>query len=174
MAGRRRGSSRAVRRSGPKDQTWTTVLLDNTVVDDNPTVGADLVIPADWGAGAGLERATVLRVRGWLTFQPPVALPSTCFMAIETQDQGLGAAAVDPTLPAFYADEDVVWTRGVSVAVTAAANDLYVPTLDVDVKAMRKITSGMVLRLSMRTNGPVGAQWTVNGVLRTLVRIGGN
>ena len=172
MAGRKR-FTRAVRR-GPKNQVWAALVLSNIVVDDNPVITANLVEDGDWTTVGGLERATILRVRGWLTASPPVALPSTLFLAIAPQDTQAGVAGLDPTAAATYGLEDIVWTDGVSVAVTAAANDLVSPKLIVDIKSMRKISSGIQLRIAMKTNGPVGAGWTVSGVFRTLVRLGGN
>jgi len=167
------GRPRRVARRGPKDQLWTILVIDGLVVDDSPAVSRDIVEGADWAVGGGFEHGTILRVRGWLTLQPPAAVPSTMFMTIGPQDQVLTAGNANPTLEATYLDEDILWTYGVSVAATVA-NDLYIPPIIVDIKAMRKITTGVDLRLTMVTNGPVGAGWTINGVLRALVRRGGN
>ena len=150
------------------------MLLAGQTFDDDPTVQFNLVEPSDWTAVGSAERATILRVRGWLTFQPPLGVPSTAFAIISLMDEDIGVGGSSPVDVATYGDEDILWTYGTSVAVTAAATDLVMATEKVDIKAMRKITSGMDLRISFETNGPAAAGWTVNGVLRTLVRRGGN
>jgi len=162
------------RSSGPKNQVWAALALVGIVVDDTPVVSANIVQSLDWVARGGFERATLLRIRGWLSFTPPVAVPSTIFWCVGRVDNGVGVAALDPTLVATYVNEDILATGGQAVAVTAAANDLIVPNVDVDIKAMRKISVADEIRLAMRTTGPAAAGWTVNGVLRALVRIGGN
>jgi len=159
---------------GPKDQVWATVILVNQVVDDDPTIQFNLVQPTDWTAVGSAERATVLRVRGWLAFSPPLGVPSTMFSIISLMDEDIGVGGSSPVDAATYGDEDILWTYGQSVAVTAAATDIVIPTINVDIKSMRKITSGMDLRISLESAGPAAAGWTINGVLRSLVRRGGN
>jgi len=167
-----RGSRRAVKR-GPKDQLWTILVIDGLTVDDITVKQEIIVEAADWAVGGGFEHATVLRTRGWLTFQPPTSTPSTMFCTISVQDSDIGAGSSNPTDPTVYLDEDIIWTYGTSVAATVA-NDLLIPPVIVDVKAMRRITSGQELRLTMVSGGPALAAWSVNGVLRSLVRRGGN
>jgi len=172
MAGRTRVVRGKAR--GPKDQVWTALLLNGVAVDDNPAISRDIVTAADWAVGGGFERGTILRVRGWLICQPPIAVPSTLFMTVGLQDKDLVVGFAQPVVAATYIDEDIMWSAGQSVAVTAAANDLWVPPLIVDIKTMRKITAADDLRLTMQTTGPAAANWSVSGVLRALVRRGGN
>ncbi len=81
----------------------------------------------------------------------------------------MGIGGADPTDPGTYRDEDIMFTMGRSVAATVA-NDLYIVPMDINVKAKRKVTSGVQLRLTSVTNGPAAAAWTMNGVIRVLLR----
>ena len=170
MARSNRGRVRRSTKSGPKNQSWISLVFDGVVVDDAPVMQFDLVEGPDWNQGTGLERATLMRIRGWLVLLPPAGVPSTIFATVSTQDEDIGVGGSDPTDPNSYRDEDIFWTFGRGVAATVA-NDLYVVPVDFDVKSMRKINSGQDVRLTMVTNGPVAAGWTLNGVIRSLVRI---
>ena len=168
MARNRGQTRRAVKRA--QNQVWITTVFDGILVDDAPVIQADVVSGGDWNPTTGIKTATLMRLRGWLVFLPPAAVPSTLFGTVSVQDEDLGVGGSDPTDPLSYRDEDIFWTFGRGVAATVA-NDLYIPPLDVDVKSMRKINSGQDVRLTFVTNGPAAAAWTVNGIVRALVRI---
>ncbi len=66
MARRSRGSRRSTSRE-VHNQLWITTVIDGIVFDDTPVIQTNLMIGADWiGASVGLERATIMVVRGWL------------------------------------------------------------------------------------------------------------
>jgi len=108
-----------------------------------------------------------------MTFLPPVGVPSTLMMIVTLDDKGAPLVDDDPTLAATYTTEDVLWTYGVTVAVTQALSDLVMVTVPIDIKAMRRVTNGHDLRMTLRSTGPAAASWTVNGALRSLVRKSG-
>ena len=173
MARKRRGATRS-RSSGVKNQVWTALLLSGQTFDDAPVIEFPIVEETDWKARGGFEHATLLRIRGWLTFQPPAIVPSTALMCIGVVDNGVGATSLNPNDVATYTREDILWTSGISMANSGVANDVMNNPIEVDVKAMRRITNAQEVRISFVSGGPVAATWTVNGVLRALVRMGGN
>jgi len=168
VASRARGKPR-----GPKNQLWTVTLLNQAPVDDSPAIEAGIVEPADWSSVAGFERATLLRVRGWISVVPNagVVTPGTAFMMIYKTDADDPVRA--PDVVAEYADEDVMWTMGVSWGIQAADGNGAAVTVPIDVKAMRKLTVADEIRFSVVT-GAATDSCTVSGVIRGLVRVGGN
>ena len=155
---------------GQKNQVWGAVLVNGSTVDETtPPFDFNIVEGGDWSGAAGSERATLMRIRGWLTLVPPASVPSTLFVIVTKDEVGVGAAGNDPTVAATYGTEDVLWTYGISVAATVA-NDLMVLPVNIDIKAMRRITNGDQIRMTMRTSGPIGASWTISGAIRSLIR----
>jgi len=129
------------------------------------------VTAVDWEPNsASLERATIMRVRGWLSFSrsPIATVEVPIFLAMYVTDEDTGTS--DPELAAFYSDEDVLWTYGIQFPVgNASAVEIgYSHNVVVDVKAMRRITNGQELRLTFVAS--TSATITMSGVLRTLVR----
>ena len=168
------GSSRARgKSSGPKNQLWTAVLFNGAPVSDSPAIEGGIVEPADWSSAAGFEKATLLRIRGWLSIVPVASSASagTCFIAIYKVDADDPVRAFDNVVE--YVDEDVIWTGGVSWTAATATPDLVPKTLVVDVKSMRKIDVAQEIRVSF-VCGAVNDDCLVSGVLRALVRKGGN
>jgi len=168
---RRRG--RSVSR-GPKNNIWTVVLLDNQAISTS-VVEANIVEPDDWQPStSGFERATLLRVRGWLAFtgNQPSLVVSSMFAAIYVTDAD--DSVNSPAAVATYTKEDVLWTWGVQVPAIESGGIEAVPMtyVAVDIKAMRKIDSARELRLTLV--GSVAFTGTVSGVLRALIRKGGN
>jgi len=158
------------KKSGPKNNVWTAVTLANVVVSTT-TIEVDIVDPDEWQpATTGFEHATLLRIRGWLSLSRNETndASGTMFMMIYVTDEDDGVH--DPSLPATYNTEDVIWTSGCAFSSQQASSLEVGPTiqLDVDVKAMRKIDSSRQVRLALvaTSNNLV----LVGGVLRALVR----
>ena len=174
MSRMRRGSSIRASR-GPKNNVWTVVQAE-AQVQTNTTVEAVIVAPTDWSgvAGLGLERATLLRVRGWLSAAPAVEDVSTggIFFVIYVVDED--AALVNPLDVSTYVNEDVLWTGGAQFAGQGALAIETRPSVEweVDIKAMRKLTSGQEVRLAAQVITGLNVRWS--GTLRGLVRKGGN
>jgi len=168
----RRASRRP--RGAPKrhDQMWTVLVIENQAFGPAPAVQLDLCDGADWAAGTGFERATLLRIRGWLVLNSSIdTAGSAAFMTISKVDENDPAAQGSPTDPVTYVDEDVLWTGGAGTTVlSAVAPDMRAERFDVDVKAMRRMTLADDIRISFETTG--ADLWLVNGVLRCLVRRG--
>ena len=171
MAGRRRGVSRSATR-GPKDQSWTTVLADDVVVADAASQAFNILQDSDWKTGSGAERATVLRVRGWLSVYNKTAEAArpagSWFGYIHLIDED--ALSPSAATSITYQDEDILWTGGGSFPAVPATANSVISQLIVDVKSMRKVRSGQDLRLIL-TNSTGGTMQT-SMVLRCLVRRG--
>ncbi len=164
--GTRRGSGKQ------HDQSWSVLVIDDTVFGPAPAIQADLLEGADWTAGTGFERATLLRIRGWMTLTPAEPQAQTsAFVTISKVDENDPAAQGSPLDPVTYADEDVLWTYGTSSTALAISPDIVVPTINVDIKSMRRLTSADDIRVSWVTN-VAATTWSCSGVLRCLVRRG--
>ncbi len=164
----RRGASNR----GPKNNVWSTVLIDENGTAAGITQTFPLVLDEDWSGASGQERATILRIRGWLSFSNKTTTgvrPEGVFFAyITVQDEDAPAAAAN--LPSSYTDEDIMWTGGGLFTVTDTNATGHVTDLLIDVKAMRKIRIGQVCRLVLTPSVDV----ETSGVLRALLRKGGN
>jgi len=171
-----RGGGRSVRR-GPKNQVWTNIVMDeNNVLATTTAVLGIIVGDSDWAvSGSSSERATILRVRGWLSLRQEtvvgVGSPGTLFLAIHLTDED--ATVPDFSSPGTYAEEDVLWTGGVLLpSLGDATARSFNFNWMIDIKAMRKLRTGQTLNLVV-TNGS-GGTVDFSGVVRALVRRGGN
>ncbi len=163
---RRRGASR-----GPKNNVWTVILFDELTVDDTPAVEGVIVAVTDWSGATGNEKATLLRIRGYLTVALLGAASTNkpVFMAIYISDKDTGV--LSPTGVAAYTDEDILWTGGVSLPAVISGEG-HTQHIEIDVKSMRRINSSQEVRITMQ--GAAAGTVSVSGVLRGLVRKGGN
>ena len=160
---------------GPKNNVWTVLVLEDQAVD-NAVIEGDIVNNTELEpAASGLQRYTLLRIRGWLSVSrdPVLTTDVTLFMAIYLTD--LNAGTVDASNATKYTEEDVIWTAGVNFAgAGAGAVEVAPPArFDVDVKAMRRFTSGSDVRITFIGN-QAASGLLVSGVMRALVRKGGN
>ena len=136
---------------------------------------AVIVDSAEWqGAGTSFQRATLLRIRGWLSVchDAQDASAGSFFAAIYVVDAGV--LPISPLNAALYTDEDVIWTGGwQSATFGAGAVETRIPhVFDVDVKSMRKIETSREVRLTIVST--VGLDGRFSCLLRGLVRKGGN
>ena len=174
MARRGRGSARGVaRRSGPKNQIWTVVTANELAITTGSTSISSIVQDSDWTSGQGQERATILRVRGWLNFGGRVNAGVTgegiigAYISVQADE-------VTPTgalLTASYIDQDILWTSGHFFPLVATAEPL--PSFDtvIDIKAMRRIRAGQRMTLVVTNNLADGT--VTSFVVRALVKRGG-
>ncbi len=162
----KRSGRRAFSR-GPKNYIWTAVLLENVTVATTVLRGENIVTASDWVTSAqGFERATLLSVRGWISWHNLGSVSVDCkFMIVK---QGDTEPDIDAANILSYTEEDVLWTGGdVVPASTVAANgNPFVMHYDIDIKAKRKLSSGNDIALFIAPNG---ASVTVSTVLRALV-----
>lgn len=171
MAQRFRRSVRRGRRNG-KNLTWITVVVKASLLENTPTQIAQLVIPSDWSLVTGFDRATLVRIRGWLSIgQVTVgtsADATAAYAAIALQD-GSSADVMNPSVASDYDDYDVLWTGGCGVTAGAAAGSYY--AANIDIKAKRRLTTqeevSLFTFLDIDTAAP---RVNYNGVLRALVQ----
>ena len=172
MARRGRGNFTrrgAVRR---KNNVWTVVLLDRVSVGAGGQTVSDIVTGTDWQrSSSGKETATVLTVRGWMSYIQKVAVasvnPNNCMEYIGVADED--AASPDAMLASTYTDEDIMWTGGHQFAFEDSDGTHF--DREFNVKAQRLITTGQDLRYVLDVG--VSGVLEVSGVIRALVRIHG-
>jgi len=168
---RRRAAGR--RSSGPKNNLWVALVVEQDPVSTTP-IESNLVQKSDWAIGASFERATILRVRGWIScsVDGTIATDVTLFGMIYLVDEDAGVQ--DASIPATYADEDILWTGGHYFGPGDTASIERAPSFDwdVDIKSMRKMNTGSQLRLSFVSD--VAITVVTSFTLRTLLRLGGN
>ena len=158
---------------GPKNNIWANALMNETAVG-TAVVSVPLVDATDWVRATGLERATLLSVRGWLSVSatPTIVTLVTWFAVIYVADKD--ASAVSPIAVATYGEEDILWSGGLNWPLGGAGAVERGPAamMPINIKAMRRITSGQEIRLDM--DSTVASIVTVSGVIRSLLRLGGN
>jgi len=172
----RRRTTRAVARRGPKNQVWAVSVFEQTNVPVATTaLLAVLVAGSDWNSSnSSAERATLLRIRGWMSMRQETAAgvgtAGAIFLGIFVLDED--GTTPDMSTASTYADEDILWTGGVQLPSLGDATARSF-TMDwiVDVKSMRRITNGQGIRLAV-TN-PTGSTCDFSGVFRSLVRKSG-
>ena len=165
------------RPSGPKNNIWTVVLSDSTVVVAAAQTTHAIVSSIDWQRGliGGSERATILRVRGYVSYALKIGTGVRVggnimgYVTVVDEDIALDAP---PSTASTYIDEDILWTRGAAVNRTEVGESVPIIYWDMDIKAMRKIRIGQALRYVWVNN--TGDSVEVTLVLRALLRAGGN
>ena len=169
----RRRTMRASR--GVKDNVWTVVLLDDVSLAASGQSDSAITTESDWSSGG--ERATMLTVRGWLSIngdnEAGAKLEGSVFAYIGLVDQNIAAAA-GPTSASTYVDEVILTTMG-GQFVNTGAGDLQTReplSWDINVKTKRTFQSGTDIRLVI--SNQTGKAVKISGVLRALLRKGGN
>ena len=135
-----------------------------------------LVQGSDWAdASTGLERATVMGIRGWISVAPiplTASASSTFWMAIALLHE-------DSTLPLLNTAtayiEDILWTGGISHRNEGNATvegDRVHPGFvwEMNVKARRRITDQQQIGLFYLSTSTSTQQFVVSCVMRSLVR----
>jgi len=172
MPKRTRRSAKHVR-----DQTWAVVLVEQATFDDTPVIENDIVIGADWSATTGLERATLIAIRGWLsvTRVPTLTTLRTWYSLMYTTDRETPVLVAGTNGPADATGyvEDILWTYGgIQDVGTAGAVEMpAIVTIPIHVKAQRRITSETDVRIAFASSGTGTFSYSL--VLRALVRRAG-
>ncbi len=172
----RRRITRSV--GGNREQSWIGVIAEDLTVDDTPVVEVALVSGADWAAAAGLSRATLLRIRGWFSLNVASDVETTegtFFCGVYVTDVDAPVLTVgtnDPASSSFFL-EDILWTWGRRLPASNASAVTAQPSywVDVDIHAMRKLTSDQQVRFAMVVGTPAIVV-NVSSTMRSLVRSG--
>jgi len=117
-----------------------------------------------------------MTVVGWTSWSNKIAptVPAALgglHMMIYVADDDAPAVNADPSVPATYANEKVMWTGGSTLPGTPVEGSHH-EAREINLNTKRRITSGMDVRFVLFNGGSTAIQ--VNGVLRALVRMGGN
>ena len=177
MANRRSRGRAFSKPTGPKNNIWTVVLSNQGLVTTGAQTAHVIVSTTDWQRGVigGSERATILRVRGYVSFAPKIATGTIAggsivgYVTVVDEDISLDSS---PSVASTYIDEDILWTRGTAICFQDAGEAVPAVSWDMDIKSMRKIRIGQELRF-VWSNATAGSV-EVTLVLRALLRVGGN
>ena len=153
---------------------WVRTFFQGQTVDESPLIEFDLVNGDDWSIGTTMnERATLRRIRGSVSFAPPLTADVTfgIFAAIYKSD--IDAAAVTPTSSAIVLEDLLaLWTVQVPGRPGAAVEERAMHRWDIDIKAMRVMANDSVIQLVLRTDVAPGAVVTFSGHVDCLVSRG--
>lgn len=174
---RRFRSRRAAAPRKPKDYVWVTAIFSQFIAESTTTVS--LASAGTWEANSlNFERATLLRVRGWITLAQTAAGSSAASpyiaMAMHKGPLTFSAGDFSPFTSSDYDATDVLWTFGVSlggIAFSSYKLDVAGSTIPVDVKAKRRMDSSEQVLLTFGMSADAGAtpQAAVSGCLRLLI-----
>ena len=171
----KRRFSRAVGpRKGPKNLVWASVLASSQNVGTGTFLSFNIVQDNDWVRASGLERATLLRIRGWWSWITKDATgshdggPIFAYIGIYDEDE----TSADPSQVATYGEEDILWTSGLELPFTDSGAGQTQFNEKIDVKAMRRIRKGQEVRLVIANKGVSDGELTL--LVRGLLTIGGN
>ncbi len=171
MANRRaRGVSRGARTRGLN--TWTTILAVDTEITTGSVTSFAIAQDSDWVPSGGTSKATLKRVRGWLSCIKKNATGSFADCVVMTY---IGLFDEDETPPApqassTYTDEDILWTAGRHMPFVDSAAAGMTAQFDIDSKAQRKMRNGQQLQLVVQNVG--AASLFVSLVVRALLTRG--
>ena len=172
MAGRRSRGSRSSRRS--RDLIWITTIIETSLLEGTADIGL-LVIPTDWSANSGFDRATILGIRGWLhlaQLAASTAVDATgIFLSIYKTDQAVPVNSNDPSLAAEYNVNDTLWTGGAALNLTTGTSS-PMPPFELNIKARRKFSTADSLRLAYTIPTDAATpRVNVIGCIRTLLQL---
>jgi len=172
---RRGGGGRASRRR--KNQTWVSTIVEAASFDNDPVIEATILNGANWSLEQGLDRATLMTIRGWLSvsYDPTQTVANRAFYMIYMTDVDtpILAAGTNGPADALAYIEDVIWTGGWQVPIGKAASVEQSTSINYEfnIKAMRRMTSDQVLRVAFAA-GTAGSFFIASGLFRCLVRKG--
>ena len=172
MAARRRTSTKRRR-----NQTWVSTIVEAASFDDSPVIEATILSGANWSLEQGLDRATLISIRGWLSvsyLSTQVVANRAFYMLYMTDvDTPILAAGTNGPADALAYIEDVIWTGGWQVPIgnASAVEQLQSINYELDIGSMRRMTSDQVIRIAFAA-GTAGSTFIASGLFRCLVRKG--
>ncbi len=159
-----------------KDQIWVPFVLAETTVAANGNLKNTLVDGADWADNAtGLERATMLTMRGYIAGSPDTATTSDLVTPLAyiclVHEDALASLPVPSDILAYV--EDILWTGGGpmyrNVLNTTTVNRQLPGFMwEVNIQSRRRITDQQDLVLVVQALGAISV--TFMATLRTLIR----
>ena len=173
MAKRPNRHGQSVRASrGRGLNVWTTVLSLSGGITAGGATAFDIVQDADWVPSAGTAKATILRIRGWMSVINKDTTGSFAGGAVLAYIGMFDEDTLSPsgTLPSTYTDEDIMWTAGREFPFTDSGASGLSWLQDVDVKAQRRMRNGVDCRLVIANDMSVSIDVTF--VVRALLRRG--
>jgi len=149
---------------------WAVILGEGiTVPVDTAPLILDLVADADWTAIAGQKTATVMAIRGWMSFVSIGVAFSAGKWYCGTQDEDIiTGAGISPATVGTYVDEDIMWTGGWDKPAVVTDTGLMHHEV-IDIKAKRKIQTATEVRMVLGASAT--NQIAVSVVLRTLLKL---
>jgi len=169
------------RRFARRQHDWLWKANSIAIGNGSAFDDAILLAPADWQVAAtvSFERATLVAIRGWLSFsQITVEAGSFPALYLTVLKLAVSEATPNPSLIAGYDDHDILWTYG--MAMTGSNEQVATPsglqldpgcnTIQVDIKVKRKLDSSENIVLAVAAaSGTTPPGFTCVGILRCLV-----
>ena len=169
----RRTRTRRVFARKKRDLVWTTVFVTQTLAENassNSFCSAGL-----WEANANnFERATLLRIVGWVGIQQNAAATAGTSVAFAITKEPLtySAGDFDALITADYDTHDVLWTDGGCLGESSTGPNFQTNSrIPIDIRVKRKMDSGeqMVFHGSMQVDVAATPEVRVFALLRCLV-----
>jgi len=157
------------------DLVWITTVIAASILEATPLDIGLIVIPSDWGNQVGFDRATLMGIRGWLSWAQQAAATAAdatgAYMAVYMTDAAVAVNSMDPSTATEYSDFDVIWTDGFSLSQTTGTAGPF-PARQLDLKAKRKLTSTSSIRLAASVDSDTATpRVSFNGVFRALLKL---
>jgi len=148
---RRRGHKK------PKDYIWIPSLQQAGNLTSDVPSAITMVEGSDWAdSGTGLERATVVSIRGWFTgiAEFTAATNPNIFAYIMSTHEA--AATITPDTVAAYSN-DILWTYAHTLAFSASESGIQRDwSVEFNVKVRRRIHDQQYIRFATVLSGAGG------------------
>ena len=157
---------RGRRFSKQHDQIWIPVQVIAAVAGNGNDEVINLVDGIDWADQAqGQERATFMGCRGMMGIEVPAGAPSaTLTLAAYVIHQADTTAVPLPATSVSTYTHDILWTK---VAMLDSESTRHVYEFDINIKAMRRMTSRSDIDMVFRITG-LAMRYSL--IIRSLVR----
>lgn len=151
-----------------QEHFWDVANTGDFAVAAGSILDAAIVVPSDYAVRVGFERATVVRMRGWVAVQASVAATQGFVYGMFVV-RNAGSAALDPNLTASLRDYDVLSTFGGHIAKVVNGDHSQVMYHTIDIPVKRKLTEDQEINMYVKASPGVAS--IVSYVCRTLVAI---
>lgn len=155
---------------GPRaKRRWGANLIDATPLSNSALDYMEIVSIADYANNANLEPSgpMLARIRGYFTIAPTIATAFTVWVSVVSADTDAVPATggtMDPSVYQQQIDEDILFWWSHRFPAAAAATPTQEVSVELDLKAKRRLKDTRVLILFRGTNGAAGnaATFTCN------------
>jgi len=163
-AARRRFRGRSRGGGVRREKLWLTSLESETTVGAGSQVNFNLFSGSQWERQVtAVERATLTAIRGSISIASDSAADGSVFIAVHKVRTG--ETLQDVGLVGFWQTETVLWSR----AIQFNAASVQTRTIDLDIRAKRRLTDDDIVVCSIRT---FVVQIKFSSLIRSLLLMG--